>query len=53
MATASTWLSAASVGPDELRAAAATLGVTGLRVPPSWDESATATLAEAADAMPG
>jgi Putative zinc-finger len=42
-----------SVAPDELRAAAATLGVTGLRVPPSWDESATATLAEAADAMPG
>ena len=42
-----------SVAPDELRAAAAGLGVTGLRVPRSWDESATATLAEAADAVPG
>jgi hypothetical protein len=42
-----------SVAPDELRAAAASLGVTGLRVPPSWDESATATLAETADAVPG
>jgi hypothetical protein len=42
-----------SVAPDELRAVAARLGVTGVRVPRSWDESATATLAEAADAMPG
>jgi Putative zinc-finger len=42
-----------SVAPDELRAAAAGLGVTGLRVPRSWDESATATLVEAADAVPG
>jgi hypothetical protein len=42
-----------SVAPEELRAVAASLGVTGLRVPRSWDESATATLAEAADAVPG
>ena len=42
-----------SVTPDELRAAAAGLGVTGLRVPRSWDESATATLAEATGAVPG
>jgi Putative zinc-finger len=42
-----------SVAPDELRAVAASLGVTGIRVPGSWDESATATLAEAADAVPG
>ena len=42
-----------SVAPDELRAVAAGLGVTGVRVPGSWDESATATLAEAADAVPG
>jgi hypothetical protein len=42
-----------SVAPDELRAVAASLGVTGVRVPGSWDESATATLAEAADAVPG
>jgi hypothetical protein len=41
-----------SVTADELRVAAAGLGVTGLRVPRSWDESATATLAEAADALP-
>ena len=42
-----------SVAPDELRAVAAGLGVTGLQVPRSWAESATATLAEAADAVPG
>ena len=42
-----------SVAPAELRAAAAGLGVTGLRVPRSWDEAATATVAEAADALPG
>jgi hypothetical protein len=42
-----------SVTPDELRDAAAGLGVTGLRVPRSWDESATATLAEATGAVPG
>jgi Putative zinc-finger len=42
-----------SVAPDELRVVAAGLGVTGLRVPGSWDESATATLAEAADVVPG
>jgi Putative zinc-finger len=42
-----------SVAPDELRAVATSLGVTGLGVPRSWDESATATLAQAADAMPG
>jgi Putative zinc-finger len=42
-----------SVAPDELRAAAARLGVTGLRVPRSWAESATATLAEAIGAVPG
>jgi hypothetical protein len=42
-----------SVAPEELRAAAADLGVTGLRVPGSWDESATGTLAEGADALPG
>jgi hypothetical protein len=42
-----------SVAPDELRAAAAGLGITGLRVPRSWDESATATLAEATGAVPG
>jgi hypothetical protein len=41
-----------SVTPDELRDAAAGLGVTGLRVPRSWDESATATLAEATGAVP-
>jgi hypothetical protein len=42
-----------SVTAAELRAAAAGLGITGLPVPPSWAESATATLAEAADAVPG
>ena len=39
--------------PPSSRAAAASLGVTGLRVPQSWDESATANLAEAAEALPG
>ena len=42
-----------SVAGGDLRAAAAGLGVTGLRVPRSWDESATASMAEAADALPG
>ena len=42
-----------SVTADELRAAAAGLGITGLPVPRSWAESATATVAEAADAVPG
>jgi hypothetical protein len=42
-----------SVAADELRAAAAGLGITGLRVPRSWDESATATLAEATGAIRG
>jgi hypothetical protein len=42
-----------SVAPEELRAAAAGLGVTGQRVPRSWDESATTTLAEATGAVPG
>jgi hypothetical protein len=42
-----------SVAPDELRATAASVGVTGLRVPGSWDESATATLAKAAGVVPG
>jgi hypothetical protein len=42
-----------SVTTDELRAAAASLGITGLAVPRSWAESATATVAEAADAVPG
>jgi hypothetical protein len=42
-----------SVAPHELRAVAASLGVTGLRVPGSWDESATATLAEAEEVVPG
>jgi Putative zinc-finger len=42
-----------SVASDELRAVAADLGVMGLPVPRSWDESATATLGEAAGALPG
>jgi hypothetical protein len=42
-----------SVAASELRTAAAGLGVTGLPVPRSWDESATATLAEAAQVLPG
>jgi len=42
-----------SVTSDELRAVAAGLGITGRPVPPSWAESATATVAEAADAVPG
>jgi hypothetical protein len=42
-----------SVSAGDLRGAAAALGVAGLRVPRSWDESATATLAAAADALPG
>jgi hypothetical protein len=42
-----------SVATRELRTAAAGLGVAGLPVPRSWDEAATATLAEAADALPG
>jgi hypothetical protein len=39
-----------SVPAGELREAAASLGVTGQAVPPSWEEAATATLAEAAAA---
>ena len=42
-----------SVTTDELRAAAAGLGITGQPVPRSWAESATATVPEAADAVPG
>ena len=42
-----------SVAAGDLRSAAASLGVTGLRVPTSWDEAATATVAEAAKALPG
>lgn len=42
-----------SVPAGELRAAAASLGVTGRAVPGSWDEAATATLAEAAAATDG
>jgi hypothetical protein len=41
-----------SVATGELRIAAASMGVRGRPVPPSWDESATATLAEAAGAVP-
>jgi Putative zinc-finger len=37
-----------SLPAGELREVAASLGVTGQAVPPSWDEAATATLAEAA-----
>src|SRR5215207_742239 len=39
-----------SLPAGELREVAASLGVTGQAVPPSWDEAATATLAEAAAA---
>ncbi|MGH9230129.1 MAG: zf-HC2 domain-containing protein [Acidimicrobiales bacterium] len=42
-----------SVAGGELRTAAAGLGVLGLPVPRSWDESATATLADAAGVLPG
>ena len=42
-----------SVPADELRTAAASLGVTGRPVPSTWDEAATATLAEAAAATDG
>ena len=35
-----------SVGPAVLRRVAASLGVTGRRVPAEWDEAATATVAE-------
>jgi Putative zinc-finger len=42
-----------SAATGELRAAAASLGITGLPVPRSWAEAATATVAEAADAAPG
>jgi Putative zinc-finger len=41
-----------SVAAGTLRSAAAGLGITGLPVPRSWDESATATLAEAAQVLP-
>ncbi|HZA00026.1 MAG TPA: hypothetical protein VE575_14795, partial [Acidimicrobiales bacterium] len=37
-----------SVLPDDLQAAAASLGVTGRPVPATWDEAATATLDQAA-----
>jgi hypothetical protein len=37
-----------SVSASDLRAAAASLGLTGRAVPRSWDEAATSTLAEAA-----
>ena len=43
---------AGTVGPDELRAVAASLGLVGAEVPPDWAESATATLDEAMVAMP-
>jgi Putative zinc-finger len=39
-----------SLPAGELREVAASLGVTGQPVPPSWDEAATATVAEAAAA---
>ncbi len=39
-----------SLPGGELREVATSLGVTGQAVPPSWDEAATATLAEAAAA---
>lgn len=39
-----------SLPAGELREVATSLGVTGQPVPPSWDEAATATLAEAAAA---
>jgi hypothetical protein len=42
-----------SVPVGELRAVAASLGIAGLPVPASWDEAATATLAEAAAATDG
>jgi Putative zinc-finger len=42
-----------SVAAGDLRTAAAGLGVAGLPVPRSWDEAAAATVAEAADALPG
>lgn len=35
-----------SVGPAALRRVAASLGMTGLRVPAEWDEAATATIDE-------
>jgi hypothetical protein len=41
-----------SVATGELHTAAASLGVRGRPVPRSWDESATATLAEATAAVP-
>jgi Putative zinc-finger len=42
-----------SVAGGALRTAAASLGVIGLPVPGSWVEAATATVAEAAAALPG
>jgi hypothetical protein len=42
-----------SLPADRLEAVAADLGAVGLAVPPSWDEAATASLDEAARALPG
>lgn len=42
-----------SVTTDELIAVAAETGVVGVDVPPQWREAGTATLADAATALPG
>ena len=44
---------AGSLAPTELRAVAAGLGVVGRGVPATWAEAATATITEAARALPG
>jgi hypothetical protein len=44
---------AGSLPSDDLRAVATGLGLVGRPLPPQWAEAATATLAEAADRVPG